>query len=314
MSPIQVARIALAALSAMVVSLPAHSQLFRSYLASDGSDANPCTLPLPCRLLPKALTTVADGGEIWMLDSANFNAAQVDVTKSVTILAVPGALGSVVAVAGRALNIATPGVKVTLRNLVIVPLPGAGGTGGIYMTDGSRLVVEGCEISGMPAPHEAIHVAAAVEVHVIDSVIRANTTGVYLDNGAIATITTSRLLGNSDVGVFVNGTSGSTRLALSDSTISSTPSTGSVGIFTQADTGATTGVSVVRSTISNNSIGILLGSGAGTRTVSVGASMFSGNGTALNNVGGGTFESLGNNLGAQNGANQSGVITPLAPL
>ena len=314
MSPIQVARIALAALSAMVVSLPAHSQLFRSYLASDGSDANPCTLPLPCRLLPRALTTVADGGEIWMLDSANFNSAQVDVTKSVTILAIPGALGSVVATAGRALNIATPGVKVTLRNLVIVPLPGAGATGGIHMTGGARLVVEGCEISGMPAPHEGIRVATAAEVHVIDSVIRANNVGVYLDNGAIATISTSRLLGNNDIGVYVNGTSGSTRLALSDSTISSIPSIASVGIFTQAEAGAATGVSVVRSTISNNSIGILLGGGGGTRTVSVGASMFTGNGTALDNAGAGTFESLGNNMAAQNGANDSGTISLLAPL
>jgi nitrous oxidase accessory protein NosD len=312
MSPIQLARIALAALSAMVLSLPAHAQLFRAYLASDGSDANPCTLPLPCRLLPKALTTVADGGEIWMLDSANFNSSQVDVAKSVTILAIPGAIGSVVAIGGRALNIATPGVRVTLRNLVIVPFPSAGGTGGISMSDGSRLVVEGCEISGMPAPGEGIRVTTAAEVHVIDSVIRANNTGVFLDNGATATISTSRLLGNNDVGVYVNGTSGTTRLALSDSTISG-PASNSVGIFTQADTGATTGVSVVRSTISNNFIGILLGSGAGTRKVSVGASMFTGNGTALNNVGAGTFESLGNNMVAQNDADQNGTISTLAP-
>jgi hypothetical protein len=80
--------------------------LFRAYLASDGSDASPCTLGAPCRLLPAALAAVADGGEIWMLDSANYNAGQVDVTKSVAILAIPGALGSVVATGGaNAINI-----------------------------------------------------------------------------------------------------------------------------------------------------------------------------------------------------------------
>ena len=109
----------------LLLSAPAHAQLFRSYLAPTGSDANPCTLLAPCRLLPAALAAVADGGEIWILESANYNTAPVNITKSVTILAVPGALGSVLAMAGDAIDIATAGVKVALRNLVIVPLPGS---------------------------------------------------------------------------------------------------------------------------------------------------------------------------------------------
>ena len=39
-----------------------------------------------------------------MLDSANYNTGPVNVTKSVTILAVPGALGSVVATGGDAIK------------------------------------------------------------------------------------------------------------------------------------------------------------------------------------------------------------------
>ena len=93
-------RSALALVIALLLCATAHAQLFRAYLAPTGSDANPCTLQQPCRLLPAALTAVADGGEIWMLDSANYNSSSVNITKSVTILAVPGALGSVVA-AGR---------------------------------------------------------------------------------------------------------------------------------------------------------------------------------------------------------------------
>ena len=49
----------------------AHAQSFRTYLASYGSDTNPCSVTAPCRLLPAALNAVADGGDIWMLDSAN---------------------------------------------------------------------------------------------------------------------------------------------------------------------------------------------------------------------------------------------------
>jgi hypothetical protein len=125
MSASKVLRGAIAVAAALLLPAAAHAQLFRSYLARGGNDANPCTLPDPCRLLPAALAAVADGGEVWMLDSANYNATTVNVAKSVTILAVPGALGSVVAASGPAISIATAGVKVALRNLVIVPLPGS---------------------------------------------------------------------------------------------------------------------------------------------------------------------------------------------
>jgi len=73
------------------------AQIFRAYLASDGSDA------------------------------ANYNTGSVNVTKSVSILAVPGAVGSVVSTGVEALRIVTAGLVVSLRNLVIVPLLRAGG-------------------------------------------------------------------------------------------------------------------------------------------------------------------------------------------
>jgi hypothetical protein len=66
---------------AVLASAPlAHGQIFRAYLALDGVDTNPCTLAQPCRLLPAAVAAVGAGGEIWMLDSANFNVAPVTVT------------------------------------------------------------------------------------------------------------------------------------------------------------------------------------------------------------------------------------------
>ena len=40
-------------------SIAAHAQLFRAYLSLNGSDANPCTLVAPCRLLPAALKVKA---------------------------------------------------------------------------------------------------------------------------------------------------------------------------------------------------------------------------------------------------------------
>src|SRR5258706_9763876 len=98
----------LASVVAMAASGEANAGLFRTYLSLGGSDANPCTLPSPCRLLPAAIAAVNDGGEIWMLDSANFNVTTVGINKSLTILAVPGALGGVVANGAEENNINTP--------------------------------------------------------------------------------------------------------------------------------------------------------------------------------------------------------------
>jgi hypothetical protein len=121
---------------------------FRAYLASNGLDTDPCTLQQPCRLLPAALAAVDPGGEIWMLDSANFNTGLVNVTKSVTILAVPGAVGSVVANGADAMLINAVSVKVILRNLVFLNLSGASNNG-IYMTAGASLTVIECQFTNL---------------------------------------------------------------------------------------------------------------------------------------------------------------------
>jgi hypothetical protein len=214
-------RSALALVATLLLSISANAQQFRSYLAVDGNDANPCTLAAPCRLLPAALAAVADGGEIWMLDSANYNSATVNVTKSVTILAIPGALGSVVAINGPAIRVATAGVKLALRNLVIVPLPNAGAVHGINMTAGAALTVDNCLIANMPT--NGITVSTAAAVRITDTTIRDNLLhGVVLQNGAHATITRATISGNANVGVFAYMTAAgpATLVDIADSTLS----------------------------------------------------------------------------------------------
>ena len=108
------------ALFALFASGGALAGLFRAYLSVNGKDTNPCTVQQPCRLLPAALAAVNDGGEVLMLDSANYNTTTVSVAKSVTILTIPGALGSLVAPFNAdALQITLGAANVTLRNLVV---------------------------------------------------------------------------------------------------------------------------------------------------------------------------------------------------
>jgi hypothetical protein len=167
-------------------SISAQAQLFRAYLSIAGADTNPCTVQLPCRLLPAALAAVADGGEVWMVDSANFNTSQVNVSKSVTILAVPGTVGSLVATGGaHGLLVNAPGAKVTLRNLVLVKL-GASGDG-ISYAQGASLIVEDCTVSNMDARGIAAY-GGATFITVRNTALRANNIGFYAAGTARATL------------------------------------------------------------------------------------------------------------------------------
>jgi hypothetical protein len=108
---------------------------------------------------------------------------------------------------------------VTLRNLVIVPLPGTAGTNGIEMTAGAALTVE-----GMPhrqSPGEGIKVSTAASVRVTDSTIRGNFRGMSLLDGARATVTRTTVSDHSNIGILVSGSvAGTTTTAdIADSTL-----------------------------------------------------------------------------------------------
>jgi hypothetical protein len=297
--------------AAVVACAAVNAASFRAYLSSTGSDANPCTVSQPCRLLPAALNAIVDGGEVWMLDSANYNSGPVNVTKSASILAIPGAVGSVVALGGPAFNIATAGVSVSLRNLVIVPFPASGGTSGIVMTDGNSLTIQESVIANLPESGIDINALAGTRVKIMDSVICDNYYyGVYLRGGAIADISNSKITGNF-YGVWVEATAGTTSTAaVNDSVVSSN----TIGLYARAAVaGGTARLTAIRTTASHNTHGIVCLATSGTALCTVGYSMANGNSSnGFYQSGTATFRSLGNNIVIDNTTNAAGTITPLA--
>jgi hypothetical protein len=315
------------------VAATAQAQVFRAYLESTGNDTNPCTLPAPCRLLPAALAAVESGGEIWMLDSANYNTAPVTITKSVTILAVPGAVGSVMAASGGAFGIGTAGVKVVLRNLVIVPPPGGAGANGIIVTNGAGLTVENCLIANLQGTGIW---ASASDVRVTNTTIRDHAfVGLYLANGARATVTRSTLSGNATYGIALQGAlAGTTTTAdIADSTLDGNGSgvdawslgaasvvkvsvrdsrivRNSLGVHARSDAGASVTLSASNNIISNNVDG-MLAENAGSKLWASGNTVSDNTGVGLANVGG-LFESAGNNAVRNNSSNVSGTVTVIA--
>jgi hypothetical protein len=162
-------RIVPGALVALMLGPVANAALFRAYVKSTGSDANPCTLAAPCRLVAGALAAVDAGGEIWMLDSANYNTSTVAIAKSVSILAIPGAVGSLVAIGGPAVSITTAGLKVSVRNVVFTQLVGGGGTDGIQLFAMSAVQVEKSVFANLPGNGIVTQTGS---VRVVDSTMR----------------------------------------------------------------------------------------------------------------------------------------------
>jgi hypothetical protein len=290
----------------------ANAQLFRTYLASSGSDGNPCTLILPCRLLPAAHAAVASGGEIWMLDSANFNTSQVDITKSVTILAIPGAVGSVVSTGGgHGININAPGIKVTLRNLVIVHLTSS--HYGVNFAQGAELNVADCEIANVNIGISATASGSAVTVkntilrgvsdsglYVSGTVVasldgvhsKGNLYGVLADPGSRVTVSNSVLSGNT-YGAMADAPIGSTRLVVERSVVTGNQ----YGLVAQSISGATANLTVSQSTVTHNStVGISAAQFSSTTTVVADGNTIAENGIGFEfSLGTPTIYTRGNN-------------------
>ncbi len=296
-------RNAFAIATTLLLSLTAHAQVFRAYVSSTGSDANPCTLPAPCRLLPAALAAVADGGEIWMLDSANYNTATVTIGKSVSILAIPGAVGSVVAVGGPAISIPTASLKVVLRNLVIVPFPGGGGTGGVVMSDASALVLEDCLIANHTSWH-GISASGGGSLTVSRTTISGNNRGVSV-GGMKASISDSRLITNA-VGAAAYGSGSGTTLSISDSIVSGNTT---IGIHAFALTSVTR-VAVIRSTVDGGGTGLNSFTTSFISSISLSGSAVTGNDKAWDITGAGAaIYTMGNNHFSDNTNSPTGTLT-----
>jgi hypothetical protein len=248
---------ALALGTTLFASTAAEAGLFRAYLSRSGSDAADCSLATPCRLLPAALSVVNDGGEIWMLDSANFNSSTVTIDKSVTILAVPGAMGSVVGNGGDAVVLQGVGIKVAMRNLTILNI--TGGNYGVRVENGFDLVLDHVEVHGFSVA--GLFFNTTVNAVVNESVIRGNNHGIDVDNGAQTTVNRSMIVNNSGIGFSTTSTVSQqiVTTTIRDSVVSNNGSYGVLGL----GSAGTVRVFVKNSDTSRNALDGVIASGNG---------------------------------------------------
>ena len=130
----------------------------RTFVASFGSDANPCTFPQPCRSFAAAAVQTTDAGEIVVLDSAGYG--PVTLTKSVTIVAPAGVYAGVTAVPPNptvGVTVDGAGIQVALRGLTIITY-GAG----VLFSHGASVSVERCEITAGAVVGNTTYVGAGI--------------------------------------------------------------------------------------------------------------------------------------------------------
>jgi hypothetical protein len=248
----------------------------RTFVASTGNDANPCSIAAPCRGFARAITQTSVGGEVIVLDSAGYGT--VTITKSVSIIAPAGIYAGISVLSGDAITVNAPGAIVVLRGLSI---NGQGGNNGITLLAAARLRVENCVVSAMHVAGIS-HTAANAELIVQDTLVRDNVgSGIYLV-AALGYLVLERVQSEHNGGDGVSFTAGAgspgayARITDSDFTHN-----GGDGIGGDSVAGTTITLVVERSVMSNNGTNGFRAGGdvAGAGVVTVSRSVINDNGT-----------------------------------
>jgi hypothetical protein len=210
---------------AALAAATAHGTAQRTFVASTGNDANPCTITAPCWSFPRALTETSPGGEVIVKDSAGYGAFTID--RSVSIVAPPGVHAGISVFAPfSGVTIDAPGAKVALRGLSI---SGQGGVIGIWMLRGAELHVENCVISGLATGLRTEAGATSIK----DTIIRGNSgAGAEIESGTVtAHFDHVRVQNNGGSGILIDQALANVRASIRNVVVSDN---GGVGIEVDA--------------------------------------------------------------------------------
>lgn len=118
------AAIAAAAMTVLLLATPAAAQATRTWISGVGDDVNPCSRTAPCKTFAGAISKTAAGGEIDCLDPGGFGT--VTITKSITFDChlMFGSLLNSSSLNGVTVNVQSGSLNV---NLIGVVINGAGG-------------------------------------------------------------------------------------------------------------------------------------------------------------------------------------------
>ena len=245
-------------------------QARRVWVSGVGDDINPCSRTVPCRTFAGAISKVAAGGEIDVLDSGGYGG--VIISKAVTIDGTGSYAGTTpISAAAVFLINAGAGDVVVLRHLTIDGL--GEGRSGVKFNRGKALYLLGCLIKNFldygvdfePSFGGALIIGDSTiinnggEVFSRLLITRGAGGGVLVkaaSGTALVTIDNTRVAGNF-IGVNVRDNS---KVTISNSTVARNTS---VGLLTLSDSNAPAETSVEHTVVTLNAVGIQSGGCSG---------------------------------------------------
>lgn len=283
-----------------VLSVPAYAagrnaSLPRTYVSGVGSDTSPCTAAYPCASLKAALALTIAGGEIFVLNSADYG--PVTINKAVTITS-EGAAAGILAVNGVGITInAGAGDVVNLRGLTI---DGANsGTVGIQFVSGKSLTIQKSFVRNFTNSGISFAPSTSATLFVSDTLVANNANnGIVVASGAGNVQGALSRVNASGNGVGILAAGSNVSLAVTDAVTSNN----GYGI------GASSAAVTVRNlTASSNSVGIA--ADQTTAVVGVAQSTITGNSTGWQATNGAQVQSYGNNNVGGNATNGTANTT-----
>jgi hypothetical protein len=284
-------------LACSLPAVPAQAQAARTFVSAAGSDSNNCiNVASPCRHLATAYAATAPGGEIYVLDPANYGS--LTITGPVSIEGHGWAsIAPVFAQPAITIN-ANPGDKINIIGVVLdgTALPS---TTGIKFNSGGSLNIEDSVIRNFTLNGITFlpNSSSQSQLYVSNTLVSDNAgNGIDIEpagsgttNGVLDHV---RMKNNGTQGLFVSTSTQTINLTVTDSVCANSQFNGII-----ADSSGGTGtlnIMVRNTTIANNGINGLFAQDTGA-TVRVTRSTITGNGVGWNTAFGGIVLSYADN-------------------
>jgi hypothetical protein len=246
------------ALACSLATVPAQARA-RVFVASYGTDSNPCTFGSPCKTFQQAVNVVDAGGEVTAIDSAGFG--PITIGKSVTITSPPGVEAGIVPIAGGdAIDITTTSSvdTIVLRGLTLEG--GGSGRYGILVETGENIEIVDCAIRGFTTAGMFIGSSAQMSVAILNTLVADTPAGIEVEsiNGPMRVAMDGvKVNNNGNVGILLAAvTSFNLEVSIANSRIDNA---GSNGLLIQGNS-TNLAVAFLRNvTITQTATGIALG-------------------------------------------------------
>ena len=267
----------------------------RTYVSGLGSDSNPCTAASPCATFQAALAMTLAGGEIFVLNSADYG--PVTINKALTITS-EGAAGGILATSGAAITISAGASDVVnLRGLAV---DGANtGTVGIQFVSGKSLTIQKSFVRNFTNSGLSFTPGASATLFVSDTVVTSNANnGIVVASGSGTVKGALNRVNVSGNGVGILASGSGVSLAVTDAMANNNGY--GIGVASSA-------VSIRNLAASGNSVGIAADQSAA--VVRVAQSTITGNGTGWQATNSAQVQSYGNNNVGGNTSDGAATMT-----